>query len=75
MNETGGDGGTHARRCLRGFGIHLLAYFAGMAVLVGLSVFFSPENPWTLAPVIGWGAVLAVHAAYAMGLLDVFRAK
>ncbi len=45
MNETGGDGGTHARRRLRGFGIHLVAYFAAMAVLIGASVFFSPENP------------------------------
>ena len=62
MNERGGDGGTHARRRLRGFGIHLLAYFAVMAVLIGASVFFSPENPWVLAPVVGWGAVLAVHA-------------
>ena len=75
MNERGGDGGTHARRRLRGFGIHLLAYFAVMAVLIGASVFFSPENPWVLAPVVGWGAVLAVHAAYAMGLFDVFRGK
>jgi len=75
MNERGGDGGTHARRRLRGFGIHLLAYFAVMAVLIGASVFFSPENPWVLAPVVGWGAVLAVHAAFAMGLFDVFRGK
>ncbi len=75
MNEAGGDGATHARRRLRGFGIHLAAYFAVMAVLVGASVFFSPESPWVLAPVVGWGAVLAVHAAYAMGLLDVFRGQ
>jgi hypothetical protein len=47
MNEAGGGGGTRARRRLRGFGAHLAAYFA----------------------------VLAVHAAYAMGLLDVFRGK
>ncbi len=74
MNEAGG-GGTRARRRLRGFGAHLAAYFAVMAVLVGLNVFFSPENLWVLAPVVGWGAVLAVHAAYAMGLLDVFGGK
>ena len=46
MNEAG-DGGTHARRRRRGFGAHLVAYFA----------------------------VLAVHAAYAMGLLDVLTGK
>ncbi len=75
MNEAGGDGGTHARRRLRGFGAHLVAYFAVMAVLIGASVFFSPENPWLLVPLVGWGAVLAVHAAYAMGLFDVFKGE
>ncbi len=81
MNEADGD--KHTRHRLRGFGAHLLAYFAVMAVLIGASVFFSPENPWffspenpwALAPMVGWGAVLAVHAAYAMGLLDVFRGE
>ncbi len=38
MNESGGDGGTHARRRPRGFGAHLLAYFAVMAVLIGATV-------------------------------------
>ncbi len=74
MNEAGG-GGTRARRRLRGFGAHLAAYCAVMAVLIGADVFLAPENSWLLAPVVGWGAVLAVHAAYAMGLLDVFRGK
>ncbi len=46
-----------------------------MAVLIAASVFFSPDNPWALVPVVGWGAVLAVHAAYAMGLLDVFKGE
>ncbi len=74
MSEAG-EGGTHARRRLRGFGIHLVAYCAAMAVLIAVSVFFSPDNPWALVPVVGWGAVLAVHAAYAMGLLDVFKGQ
>ncbi len=75
MNETGGGGGTHARRRLRGFGIHLAAYFAGMVVLIGVNVFFSAEDPWILASLVGWGAVLAVHAAYTMELLDVLTGK
>jgi len=75
MSEAGEGGNEHARRRLRGFGVHLVAYFAAMVVLVGASVFFSPENPWVLAPVVAWGAVLAVHAAYAMGFFDVFRGK
>ncbi len=72
MSEAG-EGGTHARRRLRGFSIHLVAYCAVMVVLIGASVFVSRENPWLLAPLVGWGAVLAVHAAYAMGLFDVFK--
>ena len=75
MSEAGEGGDEHARRRLRGFGIHLVATFAAMAVLIGASVFFSPQNPWLLAPVVAWGAVLAVHAAYAMGLLDMLTGK
>ncbi len=75
MNDAGGDGGTHARRRRRGFGAHLAAYFAAMVMLIAASVFFSTESPWVLAPVVAWGAVLAVHAAYAMGLLDVFKGE
>ncbi len=75
MSGAGGDGETHARRRLRGFGVHLVSYFAVMAVLIGASIFFSPENPWLLVPVVAWGAVLAVHAAYAMGLFDVFKGE
>ncbi len=44
MSEAGG-GGKHARRRRRGFGAHLAAYFAVMAVLIGASVFLAPENP------------------------------
>ncbi len=45
MSEAGDDGEEHARRRLRGFGAHLLAYCAAMAVLIGASISFSPENP------------------------------
>ncbi len=75
MNETGGDGDKRARRLRRGVGAHLAAYFAVMVILIAVSVFFSPENPWILAPLVAWGAVLAVHAAYAMGLFDVFKGE
>ena len=56
------------RRRLRGFGNHLLAYFAVMVVLVPLNVFTAPDTPWFLFPLVGWGAPLALHAAWAMGL-------
>lgn len=59
-----------ARKRLRWFGIHLLVYFAAMAVLVGINVSVSAAEPWFVLPLVGWGAPLAIHAAYAMGLLD-----
>jgi len=56
------------RRRLRGFGYHLIAYFAVMIALVPINLLTDPERPWFLLPTVGWGAVLAIHAAYAMNL-------
>ncbi len=56
------------RRRLKGFGIHLVGYFVVMAVLVIVNMIAMPENPWFVWPGVGWGGVLALHAAYAMGL-------
>ncbi len=56
------------RRRLRGFGLHLVGYFLVMAVLVTINLSATPDNPWFVWPGVGWGGVLAVHAAYAMGL-------
>ncbi|MGH6953623.1 MAG: 2TM domain-containing protein [Alphaproteobacteria bacterium] len=63
-----GDERQGARR-LRGFLNHLIGYFAVMVVLVPVNLYAAPETPWFLVPMVGWGAALAVHAAYAMGLL------
>jgi len=57
-----------AFRRLRGFGLHLIVYFGTMVVVVPVNFYLTPENPWFLLPLIGWGSVLGVHAAYAMGL-------
>lgn len=57
-----------SRARLRGFRIHLLAYFAVMAVLVVVNLATGPAHPWFVWPMVGWGGVLAIHAAYAMGL-------
>ena len=57
-----------ARRRLRGFGWHLAGYFVVMAGLVAVNLLASPETPWFVWPGVGWGGVLAVHAAFAMGL-------
>ena len=57
-----------AARRLRGFKLHLLAYAAAMVVLVVIHVIVQPERPWFVLLLVGWGAPLAVHCAYAMGL-------
>ncbi|HJS30686.1 MAG TPA: 2TM domain-containing protein [Alphaproteobacteria bacterium] len=58
------------RRRLAGFRNHLLGYFAAMIVLVVVNYVSTPETPWFVWPMVGWGAPLAVHAAYAMGWFD-----
>ena len=62
-------------RKLRGFLKHLLAYFviSGLAFAANLAI--APQTSWFLLPVVGWGAVLALHVAYVMGLFDVFSNK
>jgi len=37
---------------------------------VPLNLYFLPDNPLFLLPMIGWGAVLGLHAANAMGLFQ-----
>ncbi len=56
------------RRRLRGFGNHLVAYFLAMVILVPVNFLTTPDHPWFLFPLVAWGAPLAVHAAWAMGL-------
>lgn len=57
-----------AARRLKGFGLHLAGYFGTMIILVPVNFYFFPEDPWFLVPMVGWGSVLGLHAAYAMGL-------
>ena len=65
----------HDGRRLRGFGLHLVGYFFVMAVLVTATLIAAPGNPWFVWPGVGWGGVLAVHAAYAMGLFGPDESK
>jgi len=58
------------RRRLNGFKNHLLGYFAVMVVLVPINFLTTPETPWFVLPLVGWGAVLAAHVAWVMGLFD-----
>ncbi len=64
-----------AKARLRGFAIHLIAYFAIGGIAFGVNMATSPEIAWFVLPVVGWGAILALHVAYVMGLFDVFLNK
>ena len=68
MNHDGNDKGDRARSRLKGFLAHLAGYFVVMAVLVAVNLGTNPETPWFVWPMVGWGGVLAFHAAFAMGL-------
>ena len=53
---------------LTGFRNHVIGYFVVMAVLVPVNLLTDPETPWFVWPMVGWGPILALHAAFAMGL-------
>ena len=56
------------KRRLKGFGFHLALYFVIMVILATVNFFYWPDNPWFVLPMVGWGSVLGLHVAYAMGL-------
>ena len=62
-----------SRRRLRVFAIHLAGYFLANILMVSVNFAFAHDNPWFVLPMVGWGSVLAVHAAYVMGLFKAFR--
>ncbi len=70
QEEKGNPKVERSRKRLRWFGIHLLVYFVAMAVLVGINLSLAAAEPWFVLPLVAWGAPLAIHVAYAMGLLD-----
>ena len=59
---------TLGRQRLRGFRLHLLAYAAAVVALLAIHVVVQPEQPWFVLILVGWGAPLALHCAYVMGL-------
>ncbi len=56
------------KRKRNGFLNHLLAYFGVLVVITPINAWLTPHEPWFLLVMVGWGAPLAVHAAYAMEL-------
>lgn len=59
---------TARQRRMRGFRYHLAGYFLVMAILVPANLMTTPDNPWFVWPMVGWGGVLAVHTAWVMEL-------
>jgi len=69
------DENRDGRKRLKIFGTHMAGYFVVMIIIVPLNMMYTPERQWFFFPMIGWGSVLALHAAYVMGLFEVFRKK
>ena len=64
-----------AKKRLRGFAIHLIAYFIVSGTAFAVNIMVTPQTLWFVLPLVGWGAILALHVAYVMGLFDVFFNK
>ena len=72
---TDDDPRRRTRRRRSGLLNHLIAYFAVMVVVTPINAWLDPQTPWFLLPAVGWGAPLAVHVAWAMGLFDRGRSR
>ena len=46
----------------RGVAVHLFVYLAVNALLIVINVKTSPDNLWSIWPILGWGLGLAAHA-------------
>jgi len=56
------DGSLLADEDARGVAVHLFIYLAVNALLIVINLRTSPDNLWSIWPVLGWGAGLAAHA-------------
>ena len=65
---TGPDDGRAAGRRLRGFQIHVLVFALAVVGLALVLLLLGGGWPWLVLLIVAWGAPLAVHCAYAMGL-------
>ena len=75
MADESRDRERRAEARLRGFKLHLLTYFAVVALLAVVNLLATPDTVWFVWPMVGWGAVLAIHAAWVMGLFDILGRK
>tara|TARA_R110000772_G_scaffold231592_6_gene342745 strand:- start:61319 stop:61558 length:240 start_codon:yes stop_codon:yes gene_type:complete len=58
------------RNRLKGFALHLMIYFIAIAGCAALNYLKTPAQLWFIYPMVAWGAPLALHAAWVMGLFD-----
>lgn len=75
MTDDNRDRERRAAARLQGFKLHLLAYFLVVAALAAINLLATPETIWFVWPMVGWGTVLAIHTAWAMGLFDILGRK
>ena len=68
MTDSNDERALDAGQRLKGFGLHLLGYFVAMLIIVPVNLYIYDSSIWFVLPMVGWGSVLAVHAAYVMGL-------
>ncbi len=70
MNDHDSADDARTRRRLKGFALHLMAYFIIIAGCAALNYLKTPDQLWFIYPMVAWGAPLALHAAWVMGLFD-----
>jgi hypothetical protein len=58
---------------LKWFRMHLLGYGVVTASLAAVNLFWLTGEPWFMVFMVGWGAPLAGHCAFAMGLFGRWR--
>jgi hypothetical protein len=63
------------RNRMKGFALHLMIYFIVVFGCALLNHVKTPGDLWFIYPMVAWGAPLALHAAWVMGLLDVLDGR
>lgn len=62
------DPESRAARRLRGFRLHLTGYVIVVILLAAMNYVFTPGRWWFVFFMVAWGAPLAIHVAWVMGL-------
>ena len=58
------------RQCQRGLAIHFAGYIIVVSCLFAVNFLWLKGEPLFVLPMVVWGSVLALHAAWVMGLFD-----